>query len=403
MPVAAPPPSSAPAKAGGSPPAPASTEHEPAPESFLGDLGPELEALDKGETLAQPTRDTKGKFTKEEEKPSPPEEVKPPPEGKPEPKPEEKKPGPFALVRKAKEELEHKRDHEWMPKIQSLEAKVAKYEQELASGPKPFQERVAALEKERDAALNELRFANYQKHPEYVEKFQKPLNEAWAGLFGDLDGFKLELEDGQSRDITVADINQLAGLPLKQRGEQARAWFGESAATILQHIRNIADLSKKNEQALEDARKASEEHAKTSATQYHQQNAAFHQAFTGAGKELVEKYPKWFGESEDDPKGNEMLKKGFEFADGVFNGNGNLTPLQKAQRMAVIRAKAANHDRLAARLKDRDARIAELEETVAEYEESAPPSDKGGEPGGALAPFGGIDDIEAELRKMDKR
>ncbi len=405
MPATLSPPSTvspAPKAGGGTPLPPASVGHEPPAENYLGDLGPELEALDKGEPVKAPEPPKKPAAKPEPEAGvEPPEPTDDKPAEGDKPKEEPKKKGPFAIVREAKEALEKKRDHEWMPKIQSLEAKVAKYEEQLKAGTDPkVQERLTAIQKENDSLREELRFANYQKHPEYIEKFQKPLNEAWTELYADLDGFKLEAEDGTGRDITVADLNQLAGLPLKQRGEQARSWFGESAPTILQHIRNISELSKKNEQALEQAKKASADHELKTKGQHEQQNAAFHQAFTGAGKELVDKYPKWFGEREGDAKGNELLKKGLEYTDTVFSGNGSLNPQQKAQRLAVIRAKAANHDRVVYWSKEKDARIAELEEDLAKFEESEPPTTTSGEPTGL--PGVGFDDIEAELKKMDR-
>ncbi len=404
MPATLSPPSTvspAPKAGGGTPLPPASVGHEPPAENYLGDLGPELEALDKGEPVKAPEPPKKPAPKPEPEAGVDPPEQTDEPKTDDKPKEEPKKKGPFAIVREAKEALEKKRDHEWMPKIQSLEAKVAKYEEQLKAGTDPkVQERLTAIQKENDSLREELRFANYQKHPEYIEKFQKPLNEAWTELYSDLQGFQIEEANGEVRDITVADLNVLAGLQGKARENKATEWFGNSAATIIAHVKNIRDLSIKNEAALEEAKKASADHELKTKGQHEQQNAAFHQAFTGAGKELVDKYPKWFGEVEGDELGNSLLKKGFEYTDAVFNGNGSLNPQQKAQRLAVIRAKAANHDRLAKRLKERDARIAELEEDLAKFEESEPPTTTSGEPTGL--PGVGFDDIEAELKKMDR-
>lgn len=117
---------------------------------------------------------------------------------------------------------------------------------------------------------------------------------------------------------------------------------------------------------------------------------------------MTKKYPKWFAPDETDPQGNDILKKGYEYADTVFSPNGaQLTPEQKAGRLAVIRAKAANHDRLAAKNKSFAARIAELEAKLAEFEKSEPTTDGERSPGssGVYDPFA---EDEAELRKMDR-
>ncbi len=422
MPVAAPPPPAAsPVSTPGQVPTTpgGASEHEPAPESYLGDLGPEFQEMDAADVAAKrgeetPKRGADGKFTKppveapkaQQDKPKEEKGAETPPE---EPKPEEKKLGPFATVRKAKEALEKERDEVLRPKIQQLEAKVTEYERTVnelktkAPDLGPVQQKLAAIEKENAALRDEIRFANYQKHPEYIEKYQKPLNDAWSSLMTDLNGFELELEGGGTRAITVTDITKLAELNLKQRGDVAREWFGDAAGTILGHVRNISELSRKNEAALEEAKKGAGEHAKKTSEQMNAQNAEFYNTLTAANTELVQKYSKWFAPIEGDAAGNEVLKKGFDFVDSVFGADGmKLTPKQRAGRLAVIRAKAAAHDRLAYLMKSKDARIAELEESLAEYEDSIPPTEHGGDPSLVTTDDYNTQD-EAELRRMDRR
>ncbi len=122
------------------------------------------------------------------------------------------------------------------------------------------------------------------------------------------------------------------------------------------------------------------------------------------------KYPKWFAPDEADPQGNELLKKGFDYTATVFdnkpdtiNGeNRPLTPVEKVKRLAVIKAKAANHDRLVARLKAEQKARAEAESKVAEYESSEPPTDDAGSPSRTRNGGDFMSDVEAEIRKLDR-
>lgn len=293
-------------------------------------------------------------------------------------------------------------------KLADLEPKLAQYERELtelrnkAPDTRQFETRVSELQKENEALKEEIRFANYQKHPEFVDKYQKPYLEAWNKAVSEISQLNITTEDGQTRKATAADFLALAQAPLDQLDGLAEEWFPKSAARVIRHVEKIRDLAEAQEQALNDARKGAGEREKVQTEQQKQQSEAVAKAYTESSVELAQKYPKWFAPEDGDAAGNELLKKGFEYADSVFNKGGNLNPEQKAKRLAVVRAKAANHDRLASRLKAASARIKELEADIKAYEESEPG-------GGAAQPGGGGDgkdfvaDANAELDALDRR
>lgn len=390
--------------------------HEPTHESFLADDMAEFEQMDKADQAPPPEkpRQPDGKFKKVEEAPKRPQDEpkeEKAPETPPEPeKPvEEPKPGTMRALGKAYDEKVKLINHELQPKIQSLESKVKEYESRLEQAAKsqpdlkPMQERMSAVEKENQQLREAIRFADYRKSPEFTEKYEKPYNEAWSKAVSEVTQLNLVMEDGTSRKATANDLLALANAPLDQLDDLAAQWFPKSSARVIRHVERVRDLAEAQDTALKEAQKgAGEFHQKR--TQAEQQaNQAFAQAYQGANDEITRRYPKVFGRDETDPKGNETLQKGYEYADSVFSPNGaNLTPQQKAGRLAVIRAKAANHDRLLSRVKANDARIAELEARIAAFEESEPPTDEAGSPGSGPRVYDPEGDDLAELRKLDR-
>jgi hypothetical protein len=350
------------------------------------------------------------RFTKQPEKPQDKPEDKKAPETPPEPeKPvDEPKPGTMRALGKAHDELVKKVNTEYQPKIQSLEAKAKDYErqiEELRKGSpdvKPLQEKLSAIEKENQQLREVVRYADYKKSPEFVEKYETPYKEAWTKAVGEVTQLSLQMEDGTVRKATANDLLALANAPLDQLDDLAAQWFPKSSPRVIRHVEKIRDLAEAQDKALQEAQKGAGEFI-TKRTQAEQQaTQAFTQAYTGATAELTKKYGKWFAPDEADPQGNDILKKGFDYADTVFSANGNLTPEQKAGRLAVVRAKAANHDRLVARLKARDARVAELEASLAAFEQSEPTTTTAGSPGRGNGVYDPMAEDEAELRKLDR-
>lgn len=409
-------PSPTPAPAGGSSP-PAPGPLEPSPENYLGDIGSELNDLDVADEASKKKpapetkpRDDTGKFTpKPEDKPKPESKPKDDPEAPETPEATEDKPKPSNIraLGKAYDELKKERDQVYRPKLQSLEAKTKEYEKTIeqlkAQQPdvKPFQEKLSAYEKELNQLREIVRFADYKKSPEFVDKYQKPYEEAWSKAVSEVTQLSLEMEDGTSRKATANDLLALANAPLDQLDDLALKWFPRSSARVIRHVEKIRDLAESQDKALEEAKKGAAGFQEKQSQAAVQASEEFSKAYTGATTEITQKYPKYFAPDETDPKGNELLKKGFEYADSVFSPKGaQLTPQQKAGRLAVIRAKAANHDRLVSKVKAFNERIAELESKLAQYEESEPPTDEAGQPSRAA----GIsaDAWEAELRKLDR-
>lgn len=423
MPAApvAPPPAAKPAPAPAPPKAPdqptkidAPSGNEPSPESYLADDMAEFEAMaaEKEPTPESPKRGEDGKFKKPTEPPKKPQDA--PKEEKatetpsePEKPTEEPKPGTMRALGKAYDEKVKLINHELQPKIQSLESKVKEYESRIEQmaksqpDPKPLQEKLAAIEKENQQLREVVRFADYRKSPEFSEKYERPYNEAWSKAVSEVTQLSISMEDGTVRKATANDLLALANAPLDQLDDLAAQWFPKSAPRVIRHVEKIRDLADAQDKALQEAQKGATDFQAKRTEAMQKANEAFAQAYQGANSELTKKYPKWFAPDETDPKGNEILKKGYDYADSVLTPNSQITPEQRAGRLAVLRAKAANHDRLVARLKARDTEMAELKAKLEEYEKSEPPTEGESTPEGT-GPLDWMAQDEAELRKMDR-
>jgi hypothetical protein len=239
-------------------------------------------------------------------------------------------------------------------------------------------EKFEASEKKRQALEQELRVVAYQKSEEFIEKYDKPWNEAWEQASTELSELMIESEDGSSRVATVKDLQALLHLPPVDARKFAKAAFGEAADEVMAHYRKLKDLAAKHTKAIKD----SEANAET----YHKEREAKTVAerqrtvtlWQDANKVWPEKFPSFFAPKEGDEQGNALLAKGYELADRAFSGNGNLTPEERVKLHAEVRNKAAAFPRVALDLKRARARIKELEASLAQFEDSEPPAGDGG-------------------------
>ena len=375
----------------------------------MDDAFSQLDALDRGE------KPPDKKTSRQPEKPAatvqPKKEIKPPEGAGTQPaKPTETPAAPAAPAAPVKAadlrtayEGAKKEKQELQSKLQSVTAELEQVRKTSAVDVAPLQEKLTAYEKELTDLREEIRFTNYAKHPEFAEKYQKPYTDAWNKAVGEVTQLNISTADGSVRKANANDLLALANAPLDQLDELAEAWFGKSSARVIRHIEKVRELAEAQETALANARKGGSEREKLQQIQAAESQKKVAGVWQQTNSELSTKYPKWFAPEEGDAAGNELLQKGYEYADSIFDSKNNavLTPEQKATRAAVIRNKAAGFDRLAHKFKSATARIAELEKSLKEFEESAPPSGRGGDPKRG-SQNGFMSDAMAELETLDK-
>lgn len=317
-------------------------------------------------------------------------------------KPAEQKPVKAAELRvayeKSKETLKTK-DAE-IARLQT-ELKTAKETPADDPDKKLLLEKYESEVKRRTELEKEIAFVAYHKSAEFVDKYQKPYEEAWAKAVGELSELTIESEDGTSRTATAQDLLALCNLPLGEARKMAKTMFGDAADDVMAHRRTVRSLSDSQTKALADAQKNSEVRDKERQTQTLQQQQKIKTLWEDENKVWQNKFPRWFKPEDGDTEGNALLSKGYEMADAAFSNTG--TPEERVKRHAELRNKAAAFPKVALRLKRARSRIKELEATIASYEESEPPSGGGGKPRSVKPAGDGMDDAFAELDSIGKK
>jgi hypothetical protein len=193
---------------------------------------------------------------------------------------------------------------------------------------------------------------------------------------------------------------------------------------VLNQIVEIGKLWEVKERAKKEAATKATEWQAQRGLEFQNRQKNLANAWTETNKELEEKFPKAFQVEQTDAEDKAAHTKGFAVADLLFLGNQALTPeqvealpggfkktvkagkplseVQKVQLHALARLKMANHDRLVARVKARDARIAELEKSLADYEKSEPSADRAGE-GAKVGDKDFFAQVDEDLEKLDRR
>lgn len=223
---------------------------------------------------------------------------------------------------------------------------------------KTLTERLTQAETRLKEYEEELRFTNYQKHPEFKDKYQKPYEEAWKKWMGELGELVVPTADGTERPIAPQDLLELVNMPLQKAREQANQVFGDFANDVMSARKEIRSLFDAQNKALEDARKSGSEREQKRAQDWQTQQEGMRKSitelWTKTNEEVAknEQYGQYFRPVEGDTEGNERLKKGYELADRAFAVNpfdGRLTPDQRAEIVklhAAVRNRCASFGRL---------------------------------------------------------
>lgn len=277
---------------------------------------------------------------------------------------------------------------------------------ELQTKTEQYEKRVKELEEE-------IRFVNYEKHPEFTEKFKKPYEQAWKRWMVDLRELTVnDPQSGQERPIEPKDVLELVNLDLKSARAKAVETYGEFADDVMNARKEIRGLFDAQNQALELARKqgAEREQQLQKQAQEHMEGLQkqIRETWEKANQEAVsdEKIAHFFKPIEGDEEGNKRLSKGYEMADKAFHSPSPTDPrLTPEQRESVIRLHAAVRNRAAAfgramyQNQVLKAKIDELTKELGAFKGAQPgaaaPRQVRTEPGSMSA----RDSIFAELRK----
>lgn len=275
-----------------------------------------------------------------------------------------------------------------------LKAKLEGYEKELseikgtkpaAEVPKDVSERLQKAEARVKELEDDLRFTDYQRHPEFQTRYVKPYNDAWKLAVSELAEVTVtDPNSGAQRAATAEDMLALVNLPLGQAREYANKIFGEFSDDAMAHRKEIKRLFDAQQSALKDAKENGATHAKQVQEQSQQQrqrmDSMIKETWDAAKRETLthETHGKYLNPIEGDQKGNAALAKGLSFTEKAFALNPRDPSLTDDQRKEAVRMhaalmyRAAAYPRMRQWIEERDARIKELEERLDGYAESEP-------------------------------
>lgn len=294
----------------------------------------------------------------------------------------------FVKARELREEYERQKAEFTKTQAELTEARDQLKEAGQHKTPELL-ERIQSLEKEREQYAKELAFVNYERSPEYKEKYTKPITAAFSNAYADVQEMTVsDPRSGEERAATPEDFNHLVRLPIKEATKLAQEWFGPLAQTVLTHRAEVNRLDRGRIAALEDYKKNSVQYETDRAAKRAAQSESNNAFWDSANKDIAEKFPAYFKPDENDPQSGELLQKGFQLFDAAISPGSPLTPEQRMRTLAAMRHKAAAFDRLALQLNAKSKKIADLENELAQYQ-SSEPSGEVAKPaqGGSLGPI----------------
>lgn len=239
--------------------------------------------------------------------------------------------------------------------------------------------KLEAAEKRRTELEDHLRLVDYRKSSEFVDKYEKPYTEAWAGALKEIAELTVSDAEGNTRPGNSQDLIALCNLPLGQAMARAKEMFGELAPVVLAHRKSIRDLADAQAKAEGEAKSRSKEFFDQREKQSRENVERYQAQWRTLNDDAVKKYPQWFAPADGDEEGNKLLEQGFKIADAAFSGQ--LKPEDAVRVHSAMRNKAAGFDRMVYRLNKAQARIQELEKELTGFKQSEPgKSDAEGKP-----------------------
>lgn len=266
-------------------------------------------------------------------------------------------------------------------KYQELEQRVPKTEQERQQ----LATKLSELEKKHNEVLAELNFANYERSPEYKEKYEKPYQDAIARAHRDTSELTVTEEDRtqqpdengkyptRERQAKPEDFDEVYSLPLGPATKLAAKKFGpESVSIVMAHRNAIRQAAEAAVGALKTWKENAGKREKEMEAQSIQTRERVAGLWTQVNTDIKSKNPELFGERADDKEWNEELAKGEKMADAYFADRSAHPIEQRVIFDAHVRNRIAAFPALVSRMRKLEAENAQLAKDLAALRGSAP-------------------------------
>ena len=343
----------------------------------------------QAELKADPNRDLDEFFAQvhNEKTPEKPQEQQAPeakrPEGETQPEPEDEEVSKFTTAKNLREAY---------TKLKKEHAAKLKEFDEFRSKPAEDPEKPKLLEtlSAREKRLKELeeqvKYYDYTKSSEYLEKYDKPYKEAWQYATQTATDLSVKRDGAEARKVSADEFARIVNMRSEDDAlEAAHALFDgdklgaakaarimEQREKILQHYRaaeNAKSEFAKNIEAREKEMSAKQIAEREAQAREAKESAAAFQKFN---EEAKKQYPHWFAPVEGDEQVNKALESGKKMADFVFGGTPGATSEQRVKANSAAYMKIVGFDRLAVENGKLKAQMATLQKALDGFKNSGP-------------------------------
>jgi len=328
-------------------------EPEAVDEPEEGDRDPELDALVGSDTKTKVTKDGQVKT-------------------------EKKKENPWHLLKAEKaaraahaKELEELRKQ--VPSAETRKSEVAELEK---------------LRKERNELLENIRYKDYEQHPEFKEKYDAPYKDAWKVATRNLRGITKVDDNGRAAVLSTEDLAndllELVNMPTLKAQDVAEELYGDAANVVMierDKIKTAFDnrmeaLNKSRTEGTEKEQARMQEERQRAETLSNELKTTYEKANEYHAKDPRMK--EFFQPIEGDEEANTILEAGYKMVDEAFSKSPmdpSLTEKERAtlvKKHAAVRHRSAGFGRVRYLLAKERAATSELRAKLAEYEGTVP-------------------------------
>lgn len=276
-------------------------------------------------------------------------------------------------------------------------------------------ERLTKAEQRAKDFEDEIRRVNYQKHPEFQEKYEKPYINAVKKAMTSLSGITADTDTG-TREITVQDVMDLVNAPtMRAASDRAKELFGEYSGDVMLQRNSIREAWDARVEALGRVDQEAREFEQRTIQQQQERMQGISTFAQEQWSKMIESSQadpengEFFKPADGDEERNGLLTKGYELVDTGARENPLNPELSPEQRASVLKKHVAIRNRAAAYgvvkllLKKARAEADELKSKLAQYEQSVPTTGGTAPTSTATsAPARATDQVFAELRRLAK-
>lgn len=265
-------------------------------------------------------------------------------------------------------------------KVKDYERKIAEFDSK-GKDSSALTERLNAIEKERDAALAELRAHKQEATPEFIKQYEEPLKQAAEDARREVLQLQVNNADGTTRNATWDDFVEIYSMPTGKAIEKADELFGKASNFVQGLRRDLLNMQAKKDRALQEEKAQFKERTTREIAQQAQKRDHVGKLWAETNKRLGESVADY----KDDPEDTEAMearKHALSVFDSKIEGADEQDFInKKINRDAHIRQRVGAYAVTKLKLSRANQEIESLKKQVEELKGSAP--GKTNRPGGA--------------------